>query len=300
MTTDALNELNASFGLGEKARFTAGEGGLPRLEVKTAAASGEIYLHGAQVTSWKPAGHEDVLFVSTKSRWEDGKAIRGGIPVCFPWFRNKADDSKAPAHGFARTRSWRVVSVAAEGEGVTATLELESDASSLLWWLHAFRATLRVHFGAQLTVALSVLNMGQAPFSFEEALHTYHRVGDATQVRVGGLDGAVYMDNADGNLRKKQDGEVSFAGPTDNAYLDTHAGLTLHDPALGRTLSIGKRGSLTTVVWNPWESGAKAMADLGDEEWREMACVEASNILSAAVTLEAGQTHTMETTISIE
>jgi glucose-6-phosphate 1-epimerase len=272
---------------------------LTRLEVDTPAASGELYLHGAHVTSWRPADKQEVLFVSRQSRWEAGEAIRGGIPVCFPWFRNKADDSKAPKHGFARTRSWQVASLAAEDNGVTAMLTLQSDESSLSWWLHAFRATLRVHFGEQLTVALSILNTGKAPFSFEEALHTYHRVGDATQVRVSGLDGVNYLDNVDGNLRKTQQGDVIFHEQTDNAYMETHSTLTLHDPALARILRIDKRGSRTTVVWNPWENGARSMADLGDEEWREMACVEASNILSGAVTLGAGQTHTMETTISI-
>lgn len=296
---DVIEELNASFGLGEAGRFSPGEGGLPRLLIQTPAASGELYLHGAQVTAWRPADHEEVLFVSHQSRWEAGKAIRGGIPVCFPWFRNKSDDSRAPAHGFARTRSWQVVSVVQEGDGVTATLAIESDEDSLRWWLHAFRATLQVHFGAQLTVALTVVNTGKAPLSFEEALHTYHRVGDAAQIRVSGLDGTAYLDNVDGNRRKVQGGDVVFTGPTDNAYMETHSGLVLHDPVLKRKLQIEKRGSRTTVVWNPWESGAKAMADLGDDEWRETACVEASNILSGAVTLEAGQTHTMETVISI-
>lgn len=297
--TDALERLNASFGLGETARFTLGEGGLPRLVVETPAATGELYLHGAQVTAWRPAGHEEVLFVSRQSRWEAGKAIRGGIPVCFPWFRSKSDDPKAPAHGFARTRSWQVVSVAQKDDGVTATFSIESDDASLRWWLYAFRATLRVHFGTQLKIALAVTNTGKAPLSFEEALHTYHRVGDAAQVRVSGLNGTTYLDNVDGNMRKVQHGDVVFTGPTDNAYMETHSALLLHDPALNRKLCIEKHGSRTTVVWNPWESGAQTMADLGDDEWRAMACVEASNILSGAVTLEAGQTHTMETTISI-
>jgi glucose-6-phosphate 1-epimerase len=297
--TDALERLNTTFGLDENAWFSSGEGGLPRLIVQTQAMTGELYLHGAQVTAWRPTGHEEVLFVSSQSRWETGKAIRGGIPVCFPWFRNKADDSKAPAHGFARTNSWQVVSVVREGDGVTATLALESDVASLRWWLHAFRATLQVHFGTELRVTLAVTNTGKAPFSFEEALHTYHRVGDARQVSVSGLDGATYLDNVDGNLRKVQNGDVVFTGPTDNAYLETRSALVLHDPALGRKLQIEKHGSRTTVVWNPWESGAQTMADMGDEEWRSMACVEASNILSGVVILEAGQTHTMGTTISI-
>jgi len=294
-----IDELNASFGLGEKAYFTPGEGGLPCLRVQTPFATGELYLHGAQVKAWQPAQHKEVLFVSRHSRWEEGKAIRGGIPVCFPWFRNKSDDPKAPSHGFARTRSWQVASLVEEGDGITAALTTESDEATLRWWLHAFRATLRVHFGAQLIVSLTVTNTGKAPFSYEEALHTYHRVGDATQVAVSGLDGTTYLDNVDGNLRKAQHGDVIFTGPTDNAYMETHSTLLLHDPVMQRKLHIEKRGSRTTVVWNPWQSGAQALSDLGDTEWREMACVEASNILSGAVILEAGQTHTLETTISI-
>ena len=290
--------LNTSLGLGETAHFVTGENGLAKLQIASAAASGEIYLHGAQVTSWKPAGHSEVLFTSQRSKWEDGRAIRGGIPVCFPWFRGKADNPQAPAHGVARTSSWTPVEIVEQSGTVIATFTTESDASTLHWWPHSFRLALRVAMGAELALALTVTNTGDTPFTFEEALHTYHRVGDATQIDVAGLAGVAFLDNIDGNARKLQHDEVRLSGPTDNAYLDTETRLVLHDPVLKRRLRIEKRNSRTTVIWNPWESGAKALADLGDEEWRTMACVEASNILSAAVTLADGASHTMETIIA--
>ena len=296
---DVIEELNASFGLGEAGRFSPGEGGLPRLLIQTPAASGELYLHGAQVTAWRPADHEEVLFVSHQSRWEAGKAIRGGIPVCFPWFRNKSDDSRAPAHGFARTRSWQVVSVVQEGDGVTATLAIESDEDSLRWWLHAFRATLQVHFGAQLTVALTVVNTGKAPLSFEEALHTYFQVGQVERVRVHGLNGVTYLDNVDQNHEKTQSGDLVLTGTTDNAYLNTLSVTELIDPILRRTVRTEKENSRTTVVWNPWQQGAASLSDLGEDEWRRMTCVEASNVLSCAVSLAPGEEHTMRATLSI-
>ena len=134
---------------------------------------------------------------------------------------------------------------------------------------------------------------------FEEALHTYHRVGDAKQVRVKGLDGTAYLDNMDGNREKRQAGDVVFTAQTDNAYLDTTEALEVVDPVLRRRIRTEKGNSRTTVVWNPWREGAKALADFGDEEWRVMACVEASNIIAYAVELGAGEKHTMTAVLSV-
>jgi glucose-6-phosphate 1-epimerase len=262
-------------------------------------ATAEIYLHGAQVTSWRPAGADEVLFLSVQSRFEDGKAIRGGIPICFPWFRGKADDAKAPAHGVVRTKEWELVSVAQAGEAVVITLAAESDDASRRWWPHEFRAVHRITVGAQLRLELTVTNTGSAPLRFEEALHTYHRVGDAARIRVTGLEATPYLDNMDRNREKMQHGDVAMTGPMDNAYLNTRAALEVIDPVLGRRIRTEKKNSITTVVWNPWESGAKALADLGDDEWRQMACVEASNILGAAVELAPGEEHAMTAVISV-
>ena len=148
--------LNRQFGISGLAQVIPGNGGLPKLEVTTQSASAEIYLHGAQVTSWRPAGAEEVIFLSRHSHWEDGRAIRGGIPVCFPWFRAKADDPKAPAHGFVRTREWQLDSVILEEDGtVIAVFSTESDASTRRWWPQEFRLALRVTIGSTLGLRIN-------------------------------------------------------------------------------------------------------------------------------------------------
>ena len=169
----SIDELNQRFAIAGVAQITAGSGGLPRLSISTPAATAEIYLHGAQVTSWRPAGSEEVIFLSQHSQWQTGHAIRGGIPICFPWFRNKADDPKAPSHGFVRTKAWQLDSVEPKGDGLMASLSTESDEGTLAWWPHDFRLVHRVTIGAELAQELQVSNTGKAPLRFEEALHTY-------------------------------------------------------------------------------------------------------------------------------
>lgn len=294
-----VEELNRRFGIAGAAQITTGNGGLPRVSVKTPAAIGEIYLHGAHLTSWRPAGAEEVIFVSEHSQWQEGRAIRGGIPVCFPWFRNKVDDPKAPSHGFARTRTWQLDSVKLQGDAVTVTLSTESDEGTRAWWPHDFRLVQRLNVGAELTQELVVTNTGSTPMRFEEALHTYYRVGAADAVRIRGLDGVPYLDNTDGNREKRQEGDVMFTAQTDRAYVGTTHAVDIMDPVLHRLIRLTKENSRTTVVWNPWSTGAKALADLGDEGWRTMACVEASNIRDYGIDLAPGQQHSMRTVIRI-
>jgi glucose-6-phosphate 1-epimerase len=295
-----IDALNRRFGIPGIATVVAGNGGLPKLRVTTPLASADVYLHGAQVTSWQPAGAEEAIFLSEHSHWQDGRAIRGGIPICFPWFRANAGDPNAPAHGFVRSREWQLDSVTAEGDGsVMVICSTGGDDSTRRWWPHEFRLVYRVTIGNILHLELTVTNLGPGLFVFEEALHTYFRVGGAESVRVRGLDGATYLDNTDGNREKLQSGDVAFAAATDRAYLNAHGALELIDPALRRILRTEKENSATTVVWNPWQQGAASLADLGNDEWRQMTCVEASNILGSAVSLAPGEQHTMGATLSV-
>lgn len=296
----AINLLNDRFNIPNIATIEAGRNHLPRIIIKTAAASAEIYLHGAHVTSWHPAGAEEVIFLSRRARWEDGKAIRGGIPVCFPWFRAKVDDPSAPQHGFVRIKAWQLQSLTYESGAVTASLLTKSDEQSRKWWPYEFRLEHRITVGTALKLELIATNTGTAPFRFEEALHTYHRVGDVRQTRIAGLDATAYLDNTDGNARKFQSGDVLFSKPTDNAYLNTVAELEIIDPVLERRIQIRKENSFTTIVWNPWEQGASSMSDLGKDEWQQMVCAEASNIRDSAVTLAPGQQHIMAATIALK
>jgi glucose-6-phosphate 1-epimerase len=294
-----IDALNATFSIAEIARIVAGNGGLPKVQITSSAASAEIYLHGAQVTSWQPAGSEEVIFLSDQSRWEEGRAIRGGIPICFPWFRAKSDDSKAPAHGVVRTKAWQLEALTREQDSVVVTLATESDAETRKWWPFEFRAVHRITVGTDLKLELSVSNIGPTAFHFEEALHTYNRVGDAEKLHITGLDGVAFLDNRDGNKLKLQTGDALLTQATDNAYLNTQSPVEIVDPILNRRIRLEKQNSLTTVVWNPWKDDAAKLADLGDDEWRQMACVEASNILSGTVALAPGEEHTMTATIRV-
>lgn len=292
-------ELDRRFGIPGIAIVRGGNGAMPRVQISSSSAEGEMYLHGAHVTSWKPAGADEVLFLSSKSRWEEGQAIRGGIPICFPWFRGKADDRQAPAHGFARTTAWQLEGIVESGSGVTVTMFTESNECTQRWWPGEFRLVHRVTFGSELSLELECSNTGKTLFRFEEALHTYNRVGDVHDVRLRGLEGVSFLDNVDANKEKTQSGDMAVIAQTDNAYLNTEKAVDLLDQVVHRRIRLKKANSLTTVVWNPWREGAQGMRDLGDGEWTQFLCVEASNILSSAIQLEPGQKYTMTALISV-
>ena len=292
-------ELNSRFGISGLAQVAADQAQAPTVRITTPTCSAEMHLHGAQVTSWKPADAQEVIFMSSRARFEEGQAIRGGIPICFPWFRAKSDDPKAPAHGFVRTKLWTLESIEGQDGDVAVTMSTESDAGTQKWWPADFRLIHRATFGRVLKLELTVTNTGAAPFRFAEALHTYHAVGDIRTARIHGLDGALYLDNVDANREKKQQGDVAISAPTDSAYVNNRNGIELLDPDLHRRIHIVKQNSSTTVVWNPWEDAAKKMSDMGEGEWQKMLCAEAANILSDVVELAPGGTHTMTATITV-
>jgi glucose-6-phosphate 1-epimerase len=294
-----MAEPNGRFEIPGIARVVEGNGGLPKVRITSGEVAGEMYLHGAHVTSWRPAGREEVLFLSSQSRWEDGRAIRGGVPICFPWFGDKADDPKAPAHGFVRTKAWQIQSIAPVEEAVTVSMFTESDENTGKWWPHDFRLVHRATFGRELSLELVVTNTGSTPLHFEEALHAYHRVGDIEKVRVSGLDTVHYLDKTDVNREKVQQGEIAIVSETDRVYLDTRSAIELHDPGLRRRTNVTKENSRTTVVWNPWVGKAHSLSDFADEEWKQMVCIETSNVGGFAVELAPGQEHKMQALVRV-
>ena len=297
--TDTTEALDRRLGIPGVARVVDGLGGLPKVQVTTPAATGEVYLHGAQVTSWAPDGQPDVLFVSGASRWEAGRAIRGGIPICFPWFGNKAGDAAAPAHGFVRNKPWTLESIEETSDGVAVSLETVSDDKTNASCPFDFRLVLRVTFGARLDVDLSATNTGATSRGLEEALHTYFAVGDAAAVRLSGLDGVRYLDKVDGGRECLQQGDIAIVAETDRVYLDTTGAVDIHDPVLRRRIQVAKAQSRSTVVWNPWIDKARAMADLRDDDWTRMVCVETCNVGPSAIELRPGQRHAMMLTVSV-
>jgi len=278
------------------AEVVGGQGGLPAVRVRGAAAEGLVYLHGAHVAAWKPAGMEEVLWMSAKSAFEPAKAIRGGVPVCFPWFGPKKD---AAVHGFARVAVWELESIRHAAAGVTVALLLRSNEVTRGMWPGDFSLRHRVTFGAQLEMALELTNTGGAALTAEEALHTYFAVGDVRQARVKGLAGVTYVDKVDAAKQKLQEGDITITGETDRVYLNTRGAVVIEDAAKRRRITVGKENSLATVVWNPWIAKAKAMADFGDDEWPGMICVETCNVGPHAVSVAAGQTHVMTARVGV-
>jgi glucose-6-phosphate 1-epimerase len=282
------------------AQIVEGNGGQPKVRVTSAEATGEIYLLGANVTSWKPKAREEVLFLSAKSRWEDGRAIRGGVPICFPWFGNKADAPTAPAHGFVRTKPWQLESIAQARHGVTVNMFTASNEDTKRWWTGEFRADYRASFGPELGLELEITNTGKTSMRFEEALHAYLRVGNIESARVRGLDAVRYLDKTDSNREKTQQGDIAITSETDRVYLDTTGAIELYEPVPRRRARIMKENSHTTVVWNPWVEKAHSLPDFGDDEWKQMICIETSNVSGFSLALEPGQQHKMKAVVRVE
>jgi glucose-6-phosphate 1-epimerase len=297
-----LDSLNDRFAIAGVVKFEAGSGGLIRASVTGRSAEGHVYLHGAHVTHYRPAGRGPLLFLSEQSRFAAGKAIRGGVPVIFPWFGARVGHPESPDHGFARTREWAVEAVEPASDGsVAVTLTLEADDATRQTWPHEFTLRHRVVFGERLEMKLEVENRSGHPFDFEEALHTYLRVGDVEQVSINGLGDGVYIDKTDDMRRKTLgDGPLRLNGTTDRVFVDTRATCTVTDPVLARRIVVEKTGSSTTVVWNPWREKARVMADLGNDEWRSMLCVEAANAADNPVRLGGGERHAMRVVLGAE
>jgi D-hexose-6-phosphate mutarotase len=284
------------------ATFHDGPGGLVCLRVTTPLARAELFLHGAHVTRFQPAGTAPALFLSSASHFAPDKPIRGGVPVIFPWFGARAGHSEAPAHGFARTLPWQIEALSsADWHTVSVVFRLESNDTTRELWPYDFVLRHRVNIGKQLEMMLEVENTSSEPFHFEEALHTYLAVSDVRTLGVIGLAETAYLDKVDGAQRKRQDSApVRLVGETDRVYLDTRAACHFDDPGLTRRIIVAKTGSETTVLWNPWIAKAKAMADFGDDEWPGMVCIETANAADNVIDLASGATHRMKATVSVE
>jgi glucose-6-phosphate 1-epimerase len=297
-----LDELNRRFGLKDALRFEDGPGGLTRATIATDAATAEIYLQGAHVARWQPVGAEHpVLFLSARSHFAAGNAIRGGVPLIFPWFAERKGGLPGGMHGFARTLRWEVVAAERRQDEVALSFKLLPNQTTRDVGFDHFVLLYEVVVGARLSLTLEVENLGDSPLTFEEALHAYYSVSDVRQIEVSGLSDTDYLDRADNAKPKHQGaGAIRLASETDQLHVNTRSAVTISDPAWKRRIVIGKRGSESTVVWNPWIEKAARLADFGDEEWQHMVCVEPANAAKNAVMVAPGATHAMGMTVRIE
>lgn len=270
---------------------TTGNGGLPMITVSNSHADALISVYAGQVLSFQPRGAADVLFVSEKAYYAPGKAIKGGVPICWPWFGADPEGKGRPAHGFMRNRMWEVWETRGNADGSdTVILGVSSSPETLAIWQHSFTLAMEITVGKTLQLALVTRNTGNAPFSITQAMHTYFAVGDIAQTVVTGLAGTQYIDKAAGAgcALKQQDGAVSVAAEVDRVYLGVPPVLAIVDGALNRTIRIASAGSKTAVVWNPWAEIAAGMADLQDDDYIRFVCVETTNAADDVVEVPAG------------
>ena len=279
-------------------RLTEPVAGYPVLEIEHPSATARLALHGAHLMEWKPAGRRPVLYLSPQAVLKPGKAIRGGIPVCWPWFGAHPTECGLPAHGLARTRFWRLDEVREEESGVTVRLGLRDDESTRPIWPPAFATALTVSVGTDLAVALEGSNLANAPFLVGGALHTYLAVGAIEQVRVEGLEGARYEDALTGS-EAVQAGPVVIDREVDRIY-DHGGGCRMIDEAWGRAVTVQQSGSADLVVWNPWEEKTRSLGDLPPDGFRGFLCLEAAIASRHRVEVNPGATHRFSTRLSVE
>lgn len=295
-----LATLSKRFGAAGRIAFRAGQAGFPIAALAGPHGSCEVSLYGGHVLSYRPLGQAPVLFMSRKSLFEPGKPIRGGIPVCWPWFGPHPAEKDKPAHGFARLLPWTVLTAEYTSQVTDIKLGLGDSDATRAFWPHAFDLTLRVVLDTTLRVELTTRNRDKAPLTIAEALHTYLVVRDVTRVAVLGLEGARFYDSLTGQEHPAQKGAVHIHGETDRVYHDAQPECRVDDLGLGRQIVLAKHGSHSTVVWNPWIEKSRRLPDFGDDEYPGMLCVETANARQAAVSLPPGEEHTLALSLRAE
>jgi glucose-6-phosphate 1-epimerase len=286
-----IDQLTQRFAVAQKIRFVE-QGELVIAELSSDAGKVRVALQGAQILEWIPSSEVvPVIWVSDAAVYQKGKGVRGGVPICWPWFG--AGDLGKPAHGFVRTKPWSVVASGVNDIGPWLRLTISDDEASRAIWHHSFNLSLTLTLGHSLTIALTTDNPSHSDFSVSEALHTYFAVGDVDKVRVTGLDQTHYLDKVLAMSRHLQQGDVTIAGEVDRVYVDTSNEVAIVDEALARRIEIRKSHSTATVVWNPGSEKEKGFADMREGDYRRMLCVESGTAGGDLVTIAAGEAHTL-------
>ena len=303
----SVEQLNARHSIPGQLGFRANAEGLIFADIDNDFAKASICLQGGHVVSWQPKDQaRPVVWVSSQAKFAPGKSIRGGAPVCWPWFGPHEKESAFPAHGFARTVQWEVSDSRTLETGETElTLMLLANEQTRAQWPHACRLEIAVAVGKTLRINLITTNLGDSAFTIGEALHTYFEIGDIGEVMVSGLEACEYLDKVENFARKRQAGAIAFSGEVDRVYVNTESECAIEDAQLKRRIRIAKSGSRSTVVWTPWTEKAEKMGDFGPGlsgkgGWREMVCVESANAIDNLVSVPAGHTHALSVAYSVE
>lgn len=264
---------------------------------------------GAQVLSYQPHGEEPVIWLSSQAGYQKGKAVRGGVPVCWPWFgdlrRNPAEIQGmhqggpiCPAHGLVREREWQLLGIDSEGPAVRLDFALDTSSEPLSGWPHAAELKLSILLDERLQMTLSTRNLGDSPLALSQALHSYFAVSDIREVEVEGLSGCRYIETLEDWQQRKQQGNIRFNGETDRIYLDTPRRMSILDRAWKRRIELDVSGSSSAVVWNPWIDKSRRLSQFDGDAWQGMLCIETARVMDDFLVLKPGDEHRMELKVS--
>ncbi len=297
-----LEQLNSDYALADQLTFVEGKGGLPMIEISNSLAKATISVYGGQILSFQPKGEaEDVLFLSPSAYYKPGKAIKGGAPICWPWFGPDPEGKGRAAHGFARNRMWEVKSTESLGDGGTkVVLGFGDSDETRAIWDYGFELAIAITIGKTAKLELITRNTGDKAFSITQALHTYFQVGDISKTKVEGFGGTQYIDKVDGSAEKAQAGAIEIGQEVDRIYKDVAPASSIEDAALGRSIKIDSEGSKTAVIWNPWAEISKNSADLEDDAYKTMVCVETVNAANEVIEVAAGAEYKLVATYAVE
>ena len=296
-----IDQLNQQFSIVNQLSFVAGKGGLPLIDVTTRHARAKISLHGGQVLSFLPVNTEhELLFLSNNAFFQHDKAIKGGTPICWPWFGAPADGKNLPFHGFVRNQSWQVQSTECrDNDELVITLVFMDSKQTRELWPYPFELRIVITVGLSLDIQLHTHNTGTETFHLTQALHTYFSVADITQVEVTGLENKSYLDKVAQFAEKTQIGPLTVNQEVDRIYQQVDAPLVIHDAGFSRDIRIETTGSSTAVVWNPWQEISKQSSDLEDDSYQHFICVETANAANDVVTVNSDETYTIGARYSV-
>lgn len=297
-----IEELNSLYSHAGYMTFKEGPEGFPIALITTPHATAAITPYGAQLLSYTFASDfNDLLFLSEKAIFKEGTPIRGGIPVCWPWFGPDPQGQGRSDHGLARTRMWSVVSSdLLSDQECSVTFELTDTPETYALWPHRFRLILTLTVGRALTMELTTHNLGDTPITLTQALHTYFAVGDISRTSITGLEGFTYSDKTDSGAEKKEDSPIRIDAETDRIYPFDGGDILIQDESLKRKIHIGSGGSKTAVVWNPWIRVCEQKADLCSEDYKNTLCIETANAGNEIIIVQPKQSYTLKATYSVE
>lgn len=280
----------------------------PVLQIKNKYCTASVALHGAHLFHWHPLGEEPVIYTSPSAVYKLGKAIRGGIPVCWPWFNKHPTNSSLPSHGFVRNKFWDLTAIEETAMSTTLVFSLSSNSETRKLWEAVFEVSLRITVGEKLECSLTSKNTASSNAGFTPsnslsiggALHTYLSVGSIDAVEISGLEEVSYIDTVGTEAVRTQLGRVTISEEVDRIYTGTTTDIILHDKLLKRKLRVSRKGSQSAVIWNPWIEKAKELADLPDDGYKNFVCIESANARGDVYLLQPGESHTLSTNVTIE